>query len=117
MTPQALAGPREYYLVRADYHREAMPRRRQGVERDTDRLTRGRQLQEREGHSLTDGLPREVKRLVEEQAALRRVATLVAEEASATELFSAVAHEVGTLFATDLAAMARFEEDAFKCVV
>jgi GAF domain-containing protein len=50
---------------------------------------------------------------VGEQAALRRVATLVAQEASATELFTAVAHEVGTLFGTDLAAMARFDEDAF----
>ena len=36
----------------------------------------------------------ELHRLVEEQAALRRVATLVAEGAPSTEVFAAVAHEV-----------------------
>ena len=43
-------------------------------------------------------------------------ATLVAQEASATDLFTAVASEVGTLFGTDLAGMARFDEDAFTLV-
>jgi uncharacterized protein YoaH (UPF0181 family) len=36
----------------------------------------------------------EPERLAEEQAALRRVATLVAQAASSTEVFSAVAQEV-----------------------
>jgi signal transduction histidine kinase len=43
-----------------------------------------------------------------EQAALRRVATLVAQGVSADELFSAVTAEIGRLFGPDLAAMGRF---------
>ena len=39
----------------------------------------------------------EVSRLAEEQAALRRVATLVAQDVRSSDLFSAVATEVGTL--------------------
>jgi PAS domain S-box-containing protein len=48
-------------------------------------------------------------RLGEEQAALRRVATLVAERAPRGELFSAVSKEVGRLFGTDRAAIGRFD--------
>jgi PAS domain S-box-containing protein len=47
----------------------------------------------------------------EEQAALRRVATLVAQGASPTETFSAVAAEVGQLFGGDVAAVLRFAPD------
>src|SRR5918999_1599671 len=49
--------------------------------------------------------------LAEEQAALRRVATLVAEDVPASELFDAVAREVGALLAADFAGLARFEDD------
>ncbi|MFL5841058.1 MAG: GAF domain-containing protein [Thermoleophilaceae bacterium] len=51
----------------------------------------------------------EVGRLLEEQAALRRVATLVAQGVPATELFRAVTQEVGTLLGADLAGMIRYE--------
>jgi signal transduction histidine kinase len=47
--------------------------------------------------------------LAEEQAALRRVATLVAREASPEELFSVVTEEVGRLLGADLAALVRVE--------
>src|SRR5438105_12212949 len=50
-------------------------------------------------------------RLAEEQAALRRVATLVARGAPAEELFAAVTEEVGRLLGTHLAGMARYESD------
>ena len=50
----------------------------------------------------------ERRRNEEEQAALRRVATLVAQGASPTETFSAVAAEVGQLFGGDLAAVFRY---------
>ena len=50
----------------------------------------------------------ERRRNEEEQAALRRVATLVAHGASPTETFSAVAAEVGQLFGGDLAAVFRY---------
>jgi signal transduction histidine kinase len=47
--------------------------------------------------------------LADEQAALRRVATLVARGAPPTEIFRAVAEEVGGLLGPDHAVMARFD--------
>jgi GAF domain-containing protein len=49
--------------------------------------------------------------LAEEQAALRRVAVLVAEQASPQEVFTAVTEVVGPLLGADLAAMLVFRED------
>ena len=54
----------------------------------------------------------EVQRLADEQAALRRVATLVARDVPSSELFSAVAREVGTLLGADLSGMLCYEGDA-----
>ena len=51
----------------------------------------------------------EVQYLADEQAALRRVATLVAEDIPPAELFIAVAEEVGRLLGTPLAGMAHYE--------
>src|SRR6266542_1763209 len=45
-----------------------------------------------------------------EQAALRRVATLVAHDVPASELFRAVAREVGALLGTDFSGLNRFED-------
>jgi signal transduction histidine kinase len=53
----------------------------------------------------------EVGRLVDEQAALRRVATLVAEGAAPSEVFETVIREVGVLCGADLARMERYESD------
>jgi signal transduction histidine kinase len=53
----------------------------------------------------------ELTRLVEEQAALRRVATLVAQTVSAPQLFETVTREVGLLSGADLARMERYEAD------
>lgn len=55
--------------------------------------------------------------LVEEQGALGRVATLVARGAGPDELFSAVINEVGRLFGSDQAAIARFDPDGSGMVV
>jgi GAF domain-containing protein len=52
-----------------------------------------------------------VARLADEQAALRRVATLVARGASAAEVFDAVGAEMGRLFAADAATLSRYESD------
>ena len=49
-----------------------------------------------------------VRRLVDEQSALRRVATLVARRISPDELFSAVSNEVGQLFGSGQAAVGRY---------
>src|SRR6478752_5896052 len=53
-----------------------------------------------------------LQRLVEEQAALRRIATLVARDVSSSEIFSAVSEEVSSLFDSAAAGVSRFERDA-----
>src|SRR5262249_51372701 len=60
-----------------------------------------------EGHRQTE--ISEVRRLADEQAALRRVAMLVARGVSPTEIFSAVSDEVARLFDSEHTAIARFE--------
>ncbi len=53
----------------------------------------------------------EFRRIADEQAALRRVATLVACGVGPDPVFTAVAEEVATLFRTDNTAIVRFEPD------
>ena len=55
--------------------------------------------------------------LVQEQAALRRVATLVAQGGDADDLFEAVAVEVGQLLEADATRLLRFERDGSASVV
>ena len=59
----------------------------------------------------------EARVLADEQAALRRVATLVAVESSPEDVFGAVTEEVGTLLAFDHAALLRYETDGSATVV
>jgi signal transduction histidine kinase len=59
----------------------------------------------------------EVTRLADGQAALRRVATLVAEERPAEEVFAKVAEEVGRLLHVDATAMLRYEPDGIATYV
>ncbi|MDX6599404.1 MAG: hypothetical protein QOE87_3291 [Gaiellales bacterium] len=59
----------------------------------------------------------ELARLAEEQAALRRIATLVARGVQPQELFAAVAEEVGRLLGTGLAGMGRYDSDDTVTVV
>jgi GAF domain-containing protein len=51
----------------------------------------------------------EVHRLADEQAALRRVATLVARDSAPEEVFAAVAEELGGLLLVEDARVIRFE--------
>jgi GAF domain-containing protein len=53
----------------------------------------------------------ELGRLADEQAALRRVATLVARGVAAEELFAAVVEAIGRLLPVDLANLCRYEPD------
>jgi signal transduction histidine kinase len=53
----------------------------------------------------------QVERLADEQAALQRVATLVAQGVPAPDIFSAVSDEVARLFGTTMAAVGRFEAE------
>jgi signal transduction histidine kinase len=59
----------------------------------------------------------ELARLVEEQAALRRIATLVARGVPPEEVFATVTDEVGRLLGTALAGMARYDSDDTVTVV
>jgi signal transduction histidine kinase len=59
----------------------------------------------------------EVGRLADEQAALRRVATLVARESSPAQVFAAVAKEVGQLLRVEDTKMFRYEADGSATVV
>src|SRR5258705_413286 len=52
-----------------------------------------------------------LERLVEEQAALRRVATLVAQGVPPEEIFAAVSDVVGRLVGTDSATVMKFDDD------
>jgi GAF domain-containing protein len=56
-------------------------------------------------------------RLAEEQAALRRVATLVAQGVPPEDVFAAVTEEVGRLLPVDLANLCRYEPDRTQTFV
>jgi signal transduction histidine kinase len=58
----------------------------------------------------------ELARLLEEQAALRRVATLVARGIHPTEIFLAVSEEIRRLLGADSTGIARFEQDGSSVV-
>jgi signal transduction histidine kinase len=58
----------------------------------------------------------ELSRLAEEQAALRHVATLVAGQATAEEIFAAVAEQVARLLRADRATVGRYEPDGTMTV-
>ena len=58
-----------------------------------------------------------VQQLVDEQAALRRMATLVAREPSQAEVFGAIAEEIGRLIGAQAIRMLRYERDSTALVV
>ncbi|MDX6485652.1 MAG: hypothetical protein QOF43_805, partial [Gaiellaceae bacterium] len=64
-----------------------------------------------EARRLVEASRDEFRLLAEEQAALRRVATLVAGGVAPAVLFSAVCEEVGQLLGVDQSAVARFDPD------
>lgn len=75
---------------------------------------------ERSFNNMTDSLRAsrdELHCVAEEQAALRRVATLVARGVSPPEVFSAVAGETGRLLAAEATGVARFDPDGAAIVV
>ena len=59
----------------------------------------------------------ELRPLAEEQAALRRVATLVARGVPPEEVFAAATAEVGQLLPVDFALMGRYESDGTAAIV
>ena len=59
----------------------------------------------------------ELKGYAEEQAALRRVATLVATETSPAQVFATVAAEIGRVLAVDVTVMGRYDPDGSATVL
>src|SRR5215472_2732533 len=59
----------------------------------------------------------DLHRMANEQAALRRVAVLVASSAEAADVFPVVAGEVGELLGADVTSMLRFEPDATATIL
>jgi signal transduction histidine kinase len=59
----------------------------------------------------------ELARLVREQAALHRVATLVARAVPPEQVFAAVTTEVGRLLSTDFTLMSRYDQDDAATIV
>jgi len=87
-----------------------------GAARDvTDRRRADAELHE--AQRMVEASRDELRVLAEEQAALRRVATLVARESSPTQVFAAVAEEVGRLLRVDHTAMVRYEPDGTATLV
>jgi signal transduction histidine kinase len=78
-----------------------------GSERRLVRLT------ELVGAAIADAQAQaDLHRIADEQAALRRVAVLVASEAEPADIFPVVALEVGNLLGADVTSLLRFEPDA-----
>lgn len=59
----------------------------------------------------------DLRRLADEQAGLRRVATLVARAASQAEVFTAIAKEIGNVLGTEEIRMLRYDDDQTMLVV
>src|SRR5829696_8496078 len=72
--------------------------------------------QDRERVAILPGRHEELQRLANEQAALRRVATLVAHESPPAEVFAAVTEEVGRLLAVEVTTMHRYHDGAATVV-
>jgi GAF domain-containing protein len=56
----------------------------------------------------------ELRSFADEQAALRRVATLVARAAAPTEVFAAVTAEIGHVFSADVTSLSRYDADGAR---
>ncbi len=59
----------------------------------------------------------ELARIAQEQAVLRRVATLAASPSSSSDLFASVVEEIGDLFSVDLVLLIRYKSDRSAVVV
>jgi signal transduction histidine kinase/ketosteroid isomerase-like protein len=70
------------------------------------------------GAAISDAQARmELRSFAEEQAALHRVATLVARAAPAEEVFTAVAEETGQLLRVDYTVLGRYDRDGLVTIV
>jgi signal transduction histidine kinase len=91
-------------------------RLRERVVPAVEALLRAAREREAMGSALKESRD-ELRVLAEEQAALRRVATLVARGAPPEQVFAAVTAEIGQLLPVDSANMGRYEPDGVLTVV
>ena len=70
-----------------------------------------------EGRAQLEESRDELRRLADEQAALRRVATLVARGASPAEVLAAVAQEVGSVLDADTTTIVRLDPDGMATIL
>jgi signal transduction histidine kinase len=103
-------------LVPAELPHRTEVRVRERVVPSVEALLRAAREREAIGSAL-EASRDELVALAEEQAALRRVATLVAGGAKPEEVFAAVTEEVGQLLLVDYAGMARYEPDGMATAV
>src|SRR6187399_3458161 len=80
-------------------------------------LSRGGSLPRDTSSQVDVSAPAEVEWLADQHAALRRVATLVAREASQVEIFHAVTDEAARVIETEAVGMLRFESDGTATLV
>src|SRR3954471_13476357 len=80
-------------------------------------MTAGSGAREPPAGSQAGSDPTTFARLADEQAALRRVAKLVAQGAAPAEIFAAVAREVGELLVADVVHLGRYEHDGVVVAV
>jgi PAS domain S-box-containing protein len=95
-----------------EWNTRSMPER--GVLYSVGRDTTERRRVEaelREAHGLLEASRDELRVLAEEQAALRRVATLVARGVPPADVFEAIAREAGRLLGVDAMHMGRYDTD------
>jgi signal transduction histidine kinase len=97
-------------LVPAELPHRTEVRVRERVVPSVEALLRAAREREAIGSAL-EASRDELGALAEEQAALRRVATLVARGTPPEDVFAAVIDEVGQLFPVDYAGMGRYETD------
>jgi PAS domain S-box-containing protein len=81
-----------------------------GVARDTTERRRA-EAELREAQALLEASRDELRVLVEEQAALRRLAMLIAREAAPAAVFAAVGREVGEVLGVDATHLGRYDSD------
>jgi PAS domain S-box-containing protein len=96
---------------------------RQPVPADTeDRMVQftrlvGTAIANADSRAQLDASRARLAEIATEQAALRQVATLVAEGASPTEVFEAIATEMRQLLGIDIAVLERFEPDGTAAII
>jgi signal transduction histidine kinase len=102
-------------VVPRDLPRRTRQRLRERVVPSVEELLRAAREREAVGAALAESRD-ELRALADEQAALRRVATLVARAVPPPDVFGAIAAEVGELLGADATRLLRYEADGASAI-